>query len=98
MDIGDGSPISITQVTDTLGPVTYIGGDDGDNLLSGTEQWTYRITYTIASSIPNPLLSQAYVEGRDSEDDPVSATTTMRTDIDTTIYSDVFLPVIFKNN
>jgi uncharacterized repeat protein (TIGR01451 family) len=97
MDIGDGSPITITQVTDTLGPVTYISGDNGDNLLSGTEQWTYRITHTIVSSMPNPLLSQASVEGRDMEDDEITATTTMRTDINTTVYSNIFLPIIFKN-
>jgi len=97
LSIGDGSPITITQVTDSLGPVTYMGGDNGDGRLSGTEQWTYRITHTNVSSIPNPLFSQASVEGRDMENDVITDTDTMNTYIDTTIYFDIFLPVILKN-
>ncbi len=80
---GDGSPITITSVTDDVaGAATYQSGDDGDNLLEVGETWTYQATYTIQATDPDPLTNTVTATGTDQDGDPVpDATDTHSTDV-----------------
>ncbi len=81
---GDGSPITVTGVTDDVaGAASYTGGDDGDNLLEVGETWTYQASHTVTLSDPDPLLNTVTVSGTDQDGDPVpDATDTHSLDID----------------
>jgi uncharacterized repeat protein (TIGR01451 family) len=77
LEPGDGSPISIASVTDSLaGAATYVSGDIGptNGLLDGCEGWVYTATYTIGSATPDPVVNVATVQGRDRENDLLEAT------------------------
>ncbi|MBN1995359.1 MAG: DUF11 domain-containing protein [Anaerolineae bacterium] len=99
--IGDGSPISITQVTDTLaGEAAYAFGDWNNNsTLDGGEGWVYTASYTIQAAAPNPLTGVVVAVGRDMEGDELTATS----DVHFTYLNlpdagnSTFMPIIFKN-
>ena len=79
----DGSPITMTGVTDDIaGAATYTGGDDGNGLLETGETWTYEATYTVLPTDPDPLINTATASGTDPDGDPVTDTDTHSTDID----------------
>lgn len=76
LEPGDGSPISITSVTDSLaGAGTYVSGDTGTiSLLDGAEGWVYTATYAIGSATPDPVVNVVTVQGRDRENDLLETT------------------------
>jgi uncharacterized repeat protein (TIGR01451 family) len=94
--IGDGSPITITAITDDIAGVPiYISGDGNSNsLLDRSEGWVYTASYTIQATDTNPLRNEVIVWGLDMDNDVISATATHVTTID---FLDVFLPIMLKN-
>ncbi len=100
LDSGDGSPITITEITDTLTDVTLISGNfRGDDVIWGTEQWLYLVTYTIQSTTPNPLTSRAIVTGEDRDNNEIitDAAEIFTFIITPSSVPDIFLPIIFKD-
>jgi hypothetical protein len=94
--IGDGSPITITVITDDIaGLPIYISGDGNSNgLLDRSEGWIYTASYTIQATDTNPLRNEVIVWGLDVGNDVISATATHVTTIASL---NIFLPIILKN-
>ena len=96
---GDGTPISITLVNDSItGPGVYayaLPGGDNDTWLDGGEAWVYTATYTIQTT--GTLTNIVTVEGYDQEGEPLIATDTHTLKVVYLPYR-YYLPVIFKNN
>jgi hypothetical protein len=69
---GDGSPILDVSLRDDLvDAVTFVGGDDGDELLEVGESWVYTASYTIQTTAPDPLVNIAIVTGTDQDGEGV---------------------------
>jgi hypothetical protein len=81
--VGDGSPVTVVTITDSLDPnVTFAGGDfNGNNKLDGAEAWIYRASYTIARGDPDPLINVASITVMDQENQPITATDSHATNI-----------------
>ncbi len=84
--VGDGSPIDMTSVTDSVaGPGTYISGDFNSNgRLDGAEAWVYTAAYVIPATGADTLTNTVTALGLDQDGQPVSANDVHLTDI---IYS-----------
>jgi hypothetical protein len=97
--LGDGSPVVNLNVTDDYAGVPiYSSGDFNSNgQLDGNEGWVFTASYTILPSDPNPLDSTATVEGRDPENDLISANDTHRLTIEAGDSNQIFLPLILNN-
>ena len=68
----DGSPINITDVTDSLGiDLSAPSGDDGDGVLQGAEVWTYTGSREIKKDDPRYLTNTVCVYGLDLDTDEV---------------------------
>ena len=98
-DIGDGSPVSSLSVNDTVtGPATYIGGDFNQNgLLDAAEAWIFTANHTITNIDPDPLVGVATAQGLDAENDVVSTTDVVNTDI-LDLDEKIYLPAITKKS
>jgi len=69
----DGTNIYNVAVSDVFGITpTYVGGDDGDNILEWGEIWTYTVEYTVQEGDPNPLINTAIATGEDEDGDEVT--------------------------
>jgi uncharacterized repeat protein (TIGR01451 family) len=80
---GDGSPISSIVVTDSLAtPVSYVGGDNDNQLLERGEIWIYTASHTIQDTDPDPLTNTVTVTGRSANMDPISETARHSLDIE----------------
>ncbi|MCG3210868.1 MAG: hypothetical protein FOGNACKC_04503 [Anaerolineae bacterium] len=84
--VGDGSPINMTSVTDSVaGPGTYVSGDFNNNgRLDGAEAWVYTAAYVIPATGADTLTNTAIALGLDQDGQQVSASDVHLTDI---IYS-----------
>ncbi len=97
--IGDGSPITITMISDDIAGVpVYVSGDGNfNNLLDRSEGWVYTASYTIQATDTNSLWNEVTVWGLDMDNDVISATATHKTTIIDSSNGNIFLPIIFKN-
>jgi hypothetical protein len=79
----DGSPFSITSVTDDVaGRGIYVSGDtDSNGKVDATECWIYTAAHTVTSGDPDPLDNVVTVQALDSENEVISETDKHRTDI-----------------
>ena len=82
---GDGSPISVTGVSDDVaGAGSFTGGDtNGNGLLEVGETWTYEASYTVLVTDADPLVNTVTVSGTDADGEAITdATDSHSTDID----------------
>jgi hypothetical protein len=69
----DGSGVSGIAVTDDhTDPPTYVGGDDGDDVLEAGEIWTFTVDYVVPMDAPCPLINTATATGIDRDGETVS--------------------------
>jgi hypothetical protein len=98
----DGSPISNVIVTDSIAyPVTYVSGDDGNDLLETGEAWIYTARHLVQDTDPDPLVNVAIVTGRDRDGDVIRDMDDHNLDIDHVPILDsysIYMPIIFKKH
>jgi uncharacterized repeat protein (TIGR01451 family) len=84
--MGDGSPITDLVVDDSIvSPLDYVGGDaNTDGVLDVGEIWTYRASYTIRDTDPDPLVNVGTATGRDGNGDVVTDSDVHSLDIEYT--------------
>ena len=69
----DGTPVDITDVTDSLGiALSGPSGDDGDGWLEAGETWTYTGSREVTSADLGDLVNTACVYATDVDGDPLS--------------------------
>jgi len=81
--VGDGSPIRLTSVNDSVaGPATRISGDgNGNNRLDGAEAWVFTAGYTIPATGTHTLVNTVTVIGLDQNGGEITAEDNHVTDI-----------------
>lgn len=81
--VGDGSPIRLTSVNDSVaGPATRISGDaNGNNRLDGAEAWVFTAGYTIPATGTHTLANTVTVTGLDQNGGEITAEDNHVTDI-----------------
>lgn len=82
-DMGDGSPITLTNIDDPNATgITYVGGDsNGNGKIDGGEKWIFAASHTITLADADPLINVVNVVGEDLEEHQVEATSSHSTNI-----------------
>lgn len=93
--LGDGSPISLTLVSDdAVGSHNFVSGDgNGNGWLDGTEGWIYTAAHTFLTTVTNKVFAQ----GLDLDNDVVSHTSESLTTRPKFLNETYYFPIIFKN-
>jgi hypothetical protein len=69
---GDGSPVNHIEVSDNLsGRITYLSGDDGDQLLEDGEGWIFTSSFTIPESDSLTVESVLTTTGNDLDGESI---------------------------
>jgi uncharacterized repeat protein (TIGR01451 family) len=99
LEPGDGSPIDIISIWDTVaGQPIFVGGDAGGNigLLDGGEGWVYTVSYTVQPGDVGSLTNIVNVTGVDQEGDSIPASATHTVTVRPQGFGEIFLPLIRK--
>jgi uncharacterized repeat protein (TIGR01451 family) len=95
--LGDGSPIQNVSVVDDLaGAVTFVSGDDGDDLLEVGEIWVYTASIRIEATDPSPLVNTAVVMGIDRDGQEVPEVSDDHTTVTGDLAFSLFLPLVWR--
>jgi uncharacterized repeat protein (TIGR01451 family) len=82
-DMGDGSPITLTDIDDPEATgITYVGGDsNGNGKVDGGEKWVFAASHEVLPDGDDPLVNVVNVLGEDLEGHQVEATSSHSTNI-----------------